>query len=75
MVTAAKNLHGRLLLIHGTQDDNVHLSNKMQLVNALQNAGKQFDLMVYPKNRHGITQPQQARHLRELMTRFILNNL
>ena len=75
VVAAAKSLHGRLLLIHGTKDDNVHIGNTMQLANALQNAGKRFDLMIYPKNRHSIAQPRQARHLRELMTRFIHDNL
>jgi dipeptidyl aminopeptidase/acylaminoacyl peptidase len=54
VVAAAKNLHGRLLLIHGARDDNVHLANTLQLVDALQRAGKQFDLMIYPPNRHGI---------------------
>ncbi len=75
VVTKAADLHGKLLLIHGTIDDNVHIGNTMQLVYALQNAGKNFDLMVYPKNRHGITREPQVKHLRELMTRFILENL
>jgi dipeptidyl aminopeptidase/acylaminoacyl peptidase len=74
-VEAAANLHGRLLLIHGTVDDNVHLSNTIQLAGALQRAGKQFDLMLYPKSRHGVTDPHQVRHMRELMTRFIRQNL
>ena len=75
VLTAAKNMHGKLLLIHGTQDDNVHLSNTMQLVYALQRAGKKFELMLYPKNRHSIFQPQQSRHMRKLMTRFVLEEL
>lgn len=75
VVKAASNLSGKILIIHGTQDDNVHISNTYQFVNALQNACKQFDLMIYPKNRHGIRIPSQTKHLRELMTRFILDNL
>ena len=75
VVGAAANLHGRLLLIHGTMDDNVHLGNTLQLVYALQNEGKEFDLMLYPKNRHSITRESQIRHLRQLMTSFILKNL
>jgi dipeptidyl-peptidase-4 len=74
-VAAADRLSGRLLLIHGAMDDNVHISNTLQLAYALQNAGKQFDIMLYPRNRHGITDPSQSRHLRELMTRFIVENL
>ncbi|MCP3695589.1 MAG: prolyl oligopeptidase family serine peptidase, partial [Planctomycetaceae bacterium] len=66
---------GRLLLIHGSLDDNVHLSNTLQFANALQNAGKQFQLMIYPNNKHGITRSQQSRHLRDLMTQFILDHL
>ena len=75
VVEAAANLSGRLLLIHGERDDNVHLSNTLQLADALQNAGKQFDLMVYPKNRHGVTDPQQRAHMQQLMTDFFIRNL
>jgi dipeptidyl-peptidase-4 len=41
----------------------------------LQKAGKQFELMVYPKSRHGVTDPVLVKHLRTLMTEFILENL
>lgn len=75
VVKAAKNLSGSLLLIHGSIDDNVHLSNTLQLAEALQKSGKHFEMMIYPKNRHGISRPGQSRHLRELMTRFIRKNL
>lgn len=74
-VHAAANLHGTLLLIHGSLDDNVHLANTLQFSNALQNAGKQFQLMIYPNNRHGISRSQQSRHLRDLMTKFFRDNL
>jgi dipeptidyl-peptidase 4 len=74
-VEAAANLHGRLLLIHGTLDDNVHLQNTIRLVEALQRAGKQFDLMLYPGARHGVADRHQLYHLRTLMTRFILDEL
>jgi hypothetical protein len=42
-------------------DDNVHLQNTMQLVYELQKAGKQFDLMLYPTARHGVTNPVQVK--------------
>mgnify|MGYP005841701443 CR=1 FL=1 len=67
VVANAKNLHGRLLLIHGARDDNVHLANTLQLAHALQQANKTFDMMIYPPYRHGIGGP----HYRRLMIDFI----
>ncbi len=74
-VTAAKDLHGKLLLIHGAIDDNVHLANTIQFVYELQKAGKQFQLMIYPKSRHGVTDPLLVKHMRQMMTDFILESL
>ena len=70
VVSAARDLHGELLLIHGTLDDNVHPQNTLQLAQALQKAGKPFRLMMYPKGRHGIGDPAQNRHLRAMMLAF-----
>jgi len=67
VVGAAKNLHGRLLLVHGLMDDNVHAQNTLRLVDALQQAGKDFELMVYPRARHGIGGP----HFLRLQLSFI----
>ncbi len=75
VVKAAANLHGKLLLIHGAIDDNVHLQNSIQLIDALQKAGKQFQFMIYPKSRHGVTDPMRLKHLRTTMAEFIFNNL
>jgi dipeptidyl-peptidase 4 len=74
-VHAAKNLHGKLLLIHGAIDDNVHMSNTIQFVYELQKSGKQFELMLYPKSRHGVTDPLLLTHMRQMMTDFIVRNL
>jgi dipeptidyl-peptidase 4 len=74
-VNAAKNLHGKLLLIHGAIDDNVHMANTMQFVYELQKAGKQFQLMLYPKSRHGVTDPLLVKHMRQMMLDFIVENL
>jgi dipeptidyl-peptidase-4 len=74
-LAAAANLSGKLMLIHGAIDDNVHLANTVQFVYALQKAGKQFDLMLYPKSRHGVTDPLLVSHMRRMMTDFILENL
>ena len=72
---AAAQLHGKLLLIHGTIDDNVHLANTMQFVYELQKAEKPFQLMLYPKSRHGVTDPALVKHLRSTMLDFVLANL
>jgi len=55
-VTAgAANLHGALMLAHGTGDDNVHFQNSVQMIDALIKAGKQFRLMIYPNKTHSIS--------------------
>jgi len=51
-MTYAKNLKGRLMLYYGTSDNNVHPSNMMQLINALQQAGKSFEVQVGPDRGH-----------------------
>lgn len=52
---SADKLHGALLLVHGTSDDNVHFQNSIQMINALINAGQQFRLMIYPNKTHSIS--------------------
>jgi dipeptidyl-peptidase 4 len=60
---AAANLHGALLIAHGTGDDNVHFQNSMQMIEALIKAGKQFRLMIYPNKTHSISGPDARDHL------------
>ncbi|MEJ7847471.1 MAG: S9 family peptidase [Pyrinomonadaceae bacterium] len=72
---AAKNLSGKLLLIHGMMDDNVHMQNTTQLIFELQKANKQFDLMIYPTQRHGISNPAQVQHWYSMMSDYVLRNL
>ena len=72
---AAKDLSGRLLLIQGMTDNNVHMQSTTQFVYELQKAGKQFDLMLYPTQRHVVDDPAQEKHLYSTMTEFILKNL
>lgn len=56
-ITDAANLKGHLLEVHGTSDDNVHMQNTMQMINAFINAGKQFDLQLFPRKTHSISGP------------------
>ncbi|MCH2182502.1 MAG: DPP IV N-terminal domain-containing protein [Mariniblastus sp.] len=75
VIKAAGDLHGKMLLIHGSIDENVHMSNSLQLAKALQEAGKQFELMIYPEARHSVRDPEQLRHLHQLMFDFVKENL
>ena len=75
LLSAAKNLHGKFLLLHGAMDDNVHLNHSIEFIYELQKAGKHFDFMLYPKSRHRIDDPAQLYHLRTLMTNFIRTHL
>ena len=72
---AAKNLHGELMLLHGLMDDNVHVQNTIQFAYELQKAGKPFEMMLYPKSRHGVSDPQLMKHMREKMLEFTLRTL
>ena len=74
-MNAAANLHGKLLLVHGTIDDNVHVGNTLQLADALQKVHKPFSLMLYPGSRHGIQDPDQELHLWQMVTEFFESNL
>ena len=70
----ADNLKGKLLLVHGLIDNNVHVGNTIHLADALQRAGKEFDLMIYPENRHGIG-GYHRQHLTKLRTAYFLKHL
>ena len=63
------------LLIHGSADDNVHLQNSMELSEALIQANKQFELMVYPDKNHGIYGGNTRLQLFNKMSNYILQNL
>jgi dipeptidyl-peptidase 4 len=71
VVKAAGNIHGRLLLLHGLKDDNVHVQNTIELVNALQLANKDFDLMLYPLARHCIGGAHYQRIQRDFMKQHL----
>jgi dipeptidyl-peptidase 4 len=71
----ADKLKGNLFIIHGTTDDNVHWQNTVQLVDALEKAGKQFRTMFYPNRNHSIRGGNTRLHLFEMMTSYILEKL
>lgn len=75
VIEAVDGLDGHLLLHHGTMDDNVHMQNLMHLVYALQKAGKDFEVMVYPQTRHGVRDSKQRAHLRQLEWKTIHEQL
>jgi len=68
-------LKGDFLLVHGGGDDNVHVQNTMQMVEALVQANKQFDWAIYPDKNHGIYGGNTRLHLYNKMTNFIKENL
>jgi dipeptidyl-peptidase-4 len=72
---AAKDLSGRLLLVHGTYDDNVHIQNAWKFTDELIKAGKTFDMMIYPMRQHGIADRAARIHLYKTMLEFWKRNL
>src|SRR5467141_2140766 len=74
-LTYAKNLKGRLLIVHGSGDDNVHFQNTEAMVNALVAANRPFSLMVYPNRTHSISGGTTRQHLFTLLTKFVEENL
>ena len=74
-INYADQLKGKLLLIHGSGDDNVHVQNSMRMAEALIQADKDFEFMIYPDKNHGIYGGNTRIHLYRKMTNFILNNL
>ena len=75
-INFAKNLKGKLLLVHGTGDDNVHYQSCEMLVNELIKHNKQFQMMAYPNRSHGIYEGRgTTRHLYGLLTSYLEKNL
>ncbi len=75
-INFADQLEGNLLVVHGTGDDNCHYQTTEMLIDELIAHNKQFSLMVYPNRTHAIEERRNTtRHLRELMTHFLLEHL
>lgn len=74
-INHVNKLKGKFLLIHGSGDDNVHLQNSMQMMEALIQANKQFDSQIYPDKNHGIYGGKTRIQLFTKITNFIKENL
>jgi dipeptidyl-peptidase 4 len=68
-------LKGKLLIAHGSADDNVHFQNTMDFVNAMITANKYYEMLVYPNRNHFMLGPNMRYHLYKNMTDFIYRNL
>jgi dipeptidyl-peptidase 4 len=71
----AANLKGKLMIAHGTGDDNVHYANTLMLVDELIEAGKYVEVMTFPGRGHGVSDPPGRRVLMNRVTRFFVENL
>ena len=72
---AAADLSGALLLVHGTLDENVHMQNTLQFAYALQQAGKRFEMMLYPRSRHRLGGLDLEHHRHTMMLDFVVRHL
>ena len=62
VLTYAENLKGKLYIVHGMADDNVHMQNSIYLISRLQDLNKDFDFMIYAGGRHGWGGPKAVHH-------------
>ena len=75
-INFAEGLQGRLLLVHGSGDDNVHYQGSERLINKLVALGKPFDFMVYPNRSHAINEGEgTSYHVHSLLSRYLLEHL
>jgi dipeptidyl-peptidase-4 len=75
-ITFANQLRGKLLIIHGTGDDNCHYQGTEALINELIRHDKPFAMMAYPNRSHAISEGHNTTlHLRQLMARYLRENL
>ena len=73
-INFADRLKGKLLIVHGSADDNVHMQNAMEMIRQLVNAGKQFDMMIYPDKNHSIL-GEARHHLMNHCIKYVKENL
>ena len=75
LLNKAKDLTGKVLIIHGTADDNVHVQHTMQYIDALVRADKQFEMQLYPDDNHFLRKGNNAKHMHNRILNFLQNNL
>ncbi|MFZ6750221.1 DPP IV N-terminal domain-containing protein [Undibacterium sp. Ren11W] len=75
VLKAAKDLSGKLLIMHGTMDDNVHPQNSIMLIDALIKNGKDYELQLYPNSDHSVRGDWETWSLQKARWNFIKNNL
>lgn len=66
---------GRLLLLHGLIDENVHFRHTSSLVSALIRAGKPYQLQVFPNDRHAVRNSEVSEHMDATVLDFLQRNL
>ena len=75
-INFAEGLQGKLLIVHGSGDDNVHFQGTEKLMNRLIELGKPFDMMMYPNRTHSISEgPGTTPHVYKLIARYFYTNL
>jgi dipeptidyl-peptidase 4 len=74
-IERSSGLRGKLLIAHGTGDDNVHYANTLALINELIEDGKYVEVMAFPGRGHGVSDAPARRVLMERVTRFFEQNL
>jgi dipeptidyl-peptidase-4 len=74
-IDKAAGLKGKLLIAHGTGDDNVHFANTLALINELIEHGKYVEVMSFPGRGHGVSDPPARKVLMNRVTQFFLDNL
>jgi dipeptidyl-peptidase 4 len=74
-VKYASQLKGKLMIAHGTGDDNVHFANTLSVINDLIEAGKYVEVLAFPGRGHGVSDPPARRVLMQRVTQFFADNL
>ena len=69
------NIQGKLLLVHGLVDENVHFRHTARLINALISEGKDYDLAMFPSERHMPRSEADRVYMERKITTFVIDNL